>query len=97
VAKRLLESEVTVRAYDPTVTSGDADDLDGIEIVSDPYGAAKGASLVVLLTEWPEFRELDWDKVESLMAEPSIFDTRNALNPDAMRNTSLHYSSIGTS
>jgi UDPglucose 6-dehydrogenase len=96
VAKRLLESGITLKAYDPTVALGGADDLDGIEIVSDAYSAAKGASLVVLLTEWPEFRELDWDKVAGLMAKTSIFDTRNALNRDVMRNSSLHYSSIGT-
>jgi UDPglucose 6-dehydrogenase len=92
-----LESGLTVRAYDPTVASGGAADLDGIEIMSDAYSAAKGASLVVLLTEWPEFQELDWDKVASLMVEPSIFDTRNALNRDVMRNSSLQYSSVGTS
>ena len=97
VARRLLESGISVKAYDPTVFSGDADDLDGIEIVNDAYSAAKGASLVVLLTEWPALKELDWEKVAALMAEPSIFDTRNALNPDVMRNSSLHYSSIGTS
>jgi UDPglucose 6-dehydrogenase len=97
VAKRLLESGITLRAYDPTVATGGAADLDGIEIVSDAYSAAKGTSLVVLLTEWPEFREMDWDKVASLMMVPSIFDTRNALNPDVMRNSSLRYSSIGTS
>jgi UDPglucose 6-dehydrogenase len=96
VAKRLLESGITVKAYDPTVSSGGAADLEGIDIVSDAYSAAKGASLVVLLTEWPEFRELDWDKVASLMTKPLIFDSRNALNGDNMKNSPLHYSSIGT-
>jgi UDPglucose 6-dehydrogenase len=96
VARRLLELGITLKAYDPTVASGGADDLDGIEIVSDAYSAAKGASLVVLLTEWPEFRDLDLDKVVGLMAEPSIYDTRNVLNRDLARNSSLHYRSIGT-
>jgi UDPglucose 6-dehydrogenase len=96
VAKRLLESGITLRAYDPTVASGGADDLNGIEIVSDAYSAAKGASLVVLLTEWPEFRELDWVKVAGLMVEPSIYDTRNILSGGVTRNSVLQYSSIGT-
>ena len=96
VAQRLLFSQVTVRAYDPTVTSGNDDDLHGIEIVNNAYSAAQGASLVVLLTEWPEFCELDWNKVASVMAEPSIFDTRSILNRDALRQASLQYSSIGT-
>jgi UDPglucose 6-dehydrogenase len=96
VAKRLLELGITVRAYDPTVASGGDDDLQGIEIVSDAYSAAKGASLVVLLTEWPEFRELDWDKVAGLMTDPSIFDTRNTLNRDVIGNASFRYRSIGS-
>lgn len=97
VAKRLLEAGITLKAYDPTVSFGGDDDLEGIEIVNDAYDAAKGASLVILLTEWPEFQNLDWDKVASLMKEPSVFDTRNVLNRDVMRKSSLHYSSIGTS
>ncbi len=96
VAQKLLFSQIKVRAYDPTVSSGNDDDLHGIEIVGNAYSAAQGASLVVLLTEWPEFRELDWNKVASVMAEPSIFDTRNILNRDVLRQASLHYSSIGT-
>jgi len=96
IANRLLESGITLRAYDPTVASGGADDLDGIEIVSDAYSAAKGASLVVLLTEWPEFRELDLDQVASLMVKPIIYDTRNALNRDMTTKSNIHYSSIGT-
>jgi UDPglucose 6-dehydrogenase len=91
-----LELGITVKAYDPTVTSGEADDLNGIEIVGDAYSAANGASLVVLLTEWPEFRELDWDKVANLMSEPSIFDTRNSLSRRDITNSHLRYSSIGT-
>jgi UDPglucose 6-dehydrogenase len=96
VAHRLLGAGITVKAYDPTVTSGEAEDLNGIEIVGDAYSAAKGASLVVLLTEWPEFRELDWDKVAGLMRQPSIFDTRNSLSRGALIKSHLRYSSIGT-
>jgi UDPglucose 6-dehydrogenase len=97
IARRLLESGVTLRAYDPTVISGGADDLQGIEIVNDAYSAANDASLVVLLTEWPEFRELDWEKVAAAMAEPSIFDTRNILDRNEISKFSLQYGSIGIS
>jgi UDPglucose 6-dehydrogenase len=95
VAKQLLEAGVAVKAYDPTVTSGAAEDLDGIEVVNDAYSAAKGASLVVLLTEWPEFLDLDWDKVAGLMAVPAIFDTRNLLDRRIIGESSLRYNSIG--
>lgn len=96
VAKRLLELGIHVKAYDPTVASGDAEDLEGIEIVTDAYSAANGASVVVLLTEWPEFRELDWSKVAGLMEGCFIFDTRNLLNRSELEGSQLQYSSIGT-
>jgi UDPglucose 6-dehydrogenase len=96
VTKRLLELGFTLRAYDPTVTSGGDLDLDGIEILSDAYSAAKGASLVVLLTEWPEFRELDWSKIADLMVRPSIYDTRNILNRETILSCGLDYCSVGT-
>ena len=96
VAKRLCELGFKLKAYDPTVATGGAPDLDGIEIVYDAYSAAKGASLLVLLTEWPEFRELDWRKIADLMLSPSIYDTRNVLNRDAVQSCGLVYFSLGT-
>jgi UDPglucose 6-dehydrogenase len=96
VVKRLLELGFVLRAYDPTVTSGGAPDLDGIEILSDPYDAARGAALVVLLTEWPEFRELDWTKIRDVMERAIIYDTRNILNRETILNRGLEYCSVGT-
>ena len=96
VARRLLDLGFNVKAYDPTVVSGNADDLDGIDIVGDPYSAAKDTSLVVLLTDWPEFRELDWEKVSSVMKSPFIYDTRNGLDGATIKNSSLRYRSVGT-
>ena len=96
VARRLLDLGLSVRAYDPTVVSSNADDLDGIDIVGDAYSAAKDASLVILLTDWPEFRELDWEKVASVMKRPLIYDTRNTLDQTTIQNSSLQYRSLGT-
>lgn len=96
VVKRLLELGFVLRAYDPTVTSGGASDLDGIEILGDPYDAARGAALVVLLTEWPEFSELDWSKISDVMTRPIIYDTRNILNRETILSNGLEYCSVGT-
>jgi UDPglucose 6-dehydrogenase len=96
VVKRLLELGFVARAYDPTVTSGGAPDLDGIDIVGDAYGAAKGAALIVLLTEWPEFRELDWTKISDVMVRPIIYDTRNILNRETIVSHGIEYCSVGT-
>jgi UDPglucose 6-dehydrogenase len=96
VVNRLVELGFTLKAYDPTVSSGGAPDLSGIEIVADAYNAAKGASLIVLLTEWSEFRELDWGKIADLMVSPTIYDTRNVLDRESIESYGLDYFSVGT-
>jgi UDPglucose 6-dehydrogenase len=97
VAKKLVDSGISVRGYDPTVSIGNDDDLRGIEIVGNPYVAAEGASLVVLLTEWPEFVNLDWGMVSNSMKFPTIFDTRNLLAGSDMRRMPIHYWGLGIS
>ncbi len=95
VVGRLLEQRASVRAFDPTVT-GDLPGLPGsLELCFDPYAACEGASVLAVLTEWDEFRWLDFQKVKGLMAAPSIVDTRNLLDPAAMRRLGFDYVGIG--
>ena len=90
-----------MRAFDPTVdpspaaTAADAD-LDGIELCADPYEACRGAAVVLaVLTEWDEFRWLDFTKVHDLMDRPAIVDARNLLDPAALRRMGFSYTGIG--
>ena len=62
---------------------------------ADPYEAASGTSVVVVLTEWDEFRWLDFSRVLNVMATPSIVDARNLLDPAAVRRMGFTYSGIG--
>jgi UDPglucose 6-dehydrogenase len=89
----------TVRAYDPTA-AGDLDHvqrsrLDGLELAADPYTAATGADVTVLLTEWPEFGYLDLDRLADVMRGRAIVDTRNVLGPAAVRSRGLTYDGVG--
>ena len=88
-----------VRAYDPTVDPGGRTrrpDLGGHRaLCADPYEAARGAAVVVVLTEWDEFRWLDFAKVRDLMAVPSVVDARNLLDPAALRRLGFTYTGIG--
>ena len=85
-----------MQAFDPTIAAGEsAGDLAGITTVADPYLAASGASVVALLTEWREFRWLDFTKVRDAMATPSIVDARNLLDPAAIRRLGITYAGIG--
>ncbi len=64
---------------------------------ADPYAACEGADAVALLTEWDEFRWLDFDKVRDLLARPMLVDCRNLLDPAAMRKRGFTYAGVGRS
>jgi UDPglucose 6-dehydrogenase len=98
VIGRLLAAGARVRAYDPTVTTlpRRLDQL-AIEISADPYAACEGASVLVVLTEWDEFRWLDFRKVAELMARPAIVDSRNLLDPAPLRQRGFAYEGMGRS
>ena len=92
VTRRLLARGAIVRAYDPAVRAAP---LDEIELTTDPYAACEGARVAVVLTEWDEFKWLDFDKVADLMATPSIVDTRNILDRGALIRRGFAYRGIG--
>jgi UDPglucose 6-dehydrogenase len=96
VIARLASSGARVRAYDPAVTApSDHPGLAGIEVVADPYGACEGAAVLAVLTEWDEFRRLDFAKVTAALAAPRLVDARNLLDPAAMRRQGFDYEGIG--
>jgi UDPglucose 6-dehydrogenase len=67
----------------------------GISYANDPYGVAEGVDAVVIATEWQEFTELDWGKMKEHMKAPVLFDGRNLLKPERMREQGFVYYSIG--
>ena len=100
VARRIRARGADVVAYDPTVSSSDPDRssdprLEGIRLTSSALEAVAGAHVVAVLTEWPEFRNLDLSALASRMAGRGIVDARNMLEPSAAREAGLIYSGIG--
>ena len=95
VVSRLVAEGARVQAYDPTVRSGGDDVQPGLEICEDAYGACQDAHVLVVLTEWDEFRWLDHAKVREVLAEPRIVDTRNLLDPVALRRMGFSYVGVG--
>ena len=69
--------------------------LDDVQFTDGPYEAVAGADVVVILTEWNQFRALDLDRIKLLMRQPVMVDLRNVYRPDDMRARGFHYSSIG--
>ncbi|NLD75151.1 MAG: UDP-glucose/GDP-mannose dehydrogenase family protein, partial [Acidimicrobiales bacterium] len=83
VIRRLRERGARVQAFDPAVPAakGATDArLEGIEVSDDAYAATEGAHALVILTEWDDFRWMDFDKVRGSMAEPRVVDARNLLD-----------------
>lgn len=93
VLRRLTERGAIVRGYDPSLPG----DLEGIEVVGDPYAAAEDAEVLAVLTEWDEFRWLDLDKVASSMRARNVVDARNLLDRSAFIRRGFEYRGIGRS
>ncbi|MGZ3146012.1 UDP-glucose dehydrogenase family protein [Lentzea chajnantorensis] len=78
VAELLTREGARLTGYDPCVTG----DLDGIAVHATPADAARDVDMLVVLTEWPEFAELDWPELARHTATPRILDTRNVVPRD---------------
>ncbi len=95
IARRLLGAGALVRGYDPAAGEAAGRLVPGLEVVADPYEACVGADVLCVLTEWDEFRWLDYERVASLLPGRSIVDARNVLDPAAMRHLGFAYRGIG--
>lgn len=93
VCADLRAAGAQIAGYDPRLAMMDHGVLrrSGVTAVDDPYLAAKDADAVVVFTEWPEFRELDWARVAERAASAVVLDTRNILDRDAVVAAGLRY------
>ncbi len=95
IANKFLELGAEVRVYDPIVKDY-PDNLDkGAIFAKDPYEALKGADLMVLVTEWDEFLDLDFERIKSLLISPNIIDGRNFLDKEKLQDIGFKYVGIG--
>jgi UDPglucose 6-dehydrogenase len=95
LAARLQADGANVRAYDPIAADQARKLLPGLEVCGSALEAMEGADAVVLVTEWPEFRRLDWRAVAARMRGTAVIDGRNALDPAAVATAGLTYAGIG--
>ncbi len=95
VARRLIEEGAVVRAYDRGAGDRPRDLVSGVELCADAYDAATNAEAIVLMTEWDEFRWVDFDRVRDAMQGRVIVDARNLLDPAAMRRRGFAYQGVG--
>jgi UDPglucose 6-dehydrogenase len=91
----LQQAGATVQAYDPAGMPEAKALLPGVAWTDDAYAAAADADVLVIITEWNEFRALSPDRLSALMRRKAIVDLRNIYNPDDMARAGFAYSSIG--
>ncbi|MEW5995951.1 MAG: UDP binding domain-containing protein, partial [Candidatus Zixiibacteriota bacterium] len=94
VAKGLAARGARVRAYDPKI-SKPIPGLPRLEVCNDVEDVARGSDVLVLLTEWPEFRALPLKRIKSLMKKPVFFDAKNFLSPQEFKKLGFRYIGVG--
>jgi len=95
VVQRLADRGAKVRAYDPQAMEKAKGHLKDVTLCSSPYEAGQGADCALLLTEWDEFKGLDWKRMKKAMAHPTLIDGRNLFDPAKMRELGFTYRSVG--
>ena len=95
VLRKLLAEGAEVRAYDQEAMDRTSAVFPQVRCCREPYEVAQDADALLILTEWEEFRQLDWQRVHGLMARPLVIDGRNLLNPAAMLESGFEYYCFG--
>jgi len=94
VLRRLVAMGAEVTAFDPTV-SGPIPELVELNIADDPITACQGADVLVVLTEWDDFKWVELDEVKAVMSTPRIVDGRNLLDRSLLLRRGFEYDGIG--
>ena len=97
VMEYLIKQGATIIAHDPVAHEACQEHGmgDKIAYVDDPYDVLDGADALVICTDWPSFKQPDFDLMRARMAHPVVFDGRNLYHPDAMREDGFSYYSVG--
>jgi UDPglucose 6-dehydrogenase len=95
LAARLQADGATVRAYDPVAEEQARRMMVGVQFADSALEALDGADACVLVTEWPEFSELDWHEVAQRMRGTLLVDGRNFVDPEVVKAAGFAYEGIG--
>lgn len=84
-----------VRAYDPVAMENAKEVIKDVDFSKDAYEAAEGADLIILLTEWNEFKEMNLKKLKEGLKEARIIDARNVFEPEKLKRLGFSYIGVG--
>ncbi|MFA6436783.1 MAG: nucleotide sugar dehydrogenase [Candidatus Paceibacterota bacterium] len=94
VARKLISRGVNVSAFDPMI-SEKVNTIKKLKISKSPYEIANDADALILMTDWPEFRKLDFVKIRKIMKKVIIIDMKNFLDTDMLKKLSFDYYGVG--
>lgn len=95
ISTALIAAGAKVRGYDPVAREVAAPFMPALQIFDDVYDMVEGCDALVVVTPWNEFKQLDLDKVKSLLNSPVIYDGRNIYDPRVMKEMGFRYRAIG--
>ncbi|MHC4116361.1 MAG: UDP-glucose dehydrogenase family protein [Planctomycetota bacterium] len=94
--EKFLALGMKIKAYDPEAAAAAMAELDGkIETCQNGYHALEGADALIILTDWQEFRNPDFQAIATKLNKPVIFDGRNLYDPGVVKKAAIEYHSIG--
>lgn len=95
IAEALIEAGAKVKAYDPVAMEVARPILPQVELVDSPYKVAENSDALIVVTEWNEFKQLDLEKVKSLLNSPVLYDGRNIYEPSRVKAMGFTYQAVG--
>lgn len=95
IIRFLLQQQATVRAYDPVAMPSTKRLFPTLCYCTDEYDAATNSDAILLVTEWKQFRFVNFDQIKALVRQPVLFDGRNQYKPHDMQAKGFHYECIG--
>lgn len=95
IINKLQGMGARIKAYDPIAIANAKRLLKNVEFVQNAYAAAKDSDLLILVTEWNEFRQLDLKKIKNIMRNPILLDGRNIYDPLEMKAIGFTYVGVG--
>ncbi|RJQ36088.1 UDP-glucose/GDP-mannose dehydrogenase family protein [Candidatus Microgenomates bacterium] len=95
VINGLQKVDVKIKVYDPIAMENSKRILKGVEFQADPYSLAQDCDLLVVMTEWNEFRQLDLEKIKKIMKQAIILDGRNIYDPQKVKELGFTYLGVG--
>lgn len=95
IIEELIKEKVNIKAYDPQGMPKVRERYKNIKLCDSPYRVAEDSDCLLIITEWDEFKNLNFNKIKKLMHQPLIIDARNILEPEKLKAMGFRYIGVG--